>query len=213
MMTSASCPTVDGSTREKLSWPGWQRPPNGRLTPMPAPMQPPDEPHFDVQRLIDSLDRHNVDYLVCGGSAAVAHGASRPTMDLDCVVRRADVNLARLAGVLEELNARLRVAGMSDDEARQLPVEVLATLRQLETSTWMTDAGPFDVLSGLRNTHGELLSYEALLPESERIEGAGFDIPVVSLHDLIASKEQANRPKDHAALVELRRLSEDPSKG
>lgn len=66
-----------------------------------------------------------------------------------------DDNLARLAAALLELNARLRVGGMTDDEARQLPVQLDAeTLRSFGSSTWMTDAGPIDVLRDLRDRDG-----------------------------------------------------------
>jgi hypothetical protein len=85
-----------------------------------------------------------------GGAAATAHGAERATDDADCVVRRGRDNLDRLAGALRELAARLRVGGMTDDEARLLPVQLdAAALEAAGMSTWMTDAGPFDVLAGL----------------------------------------------------------------
>ena len=62
-----------------------------------------------------------------GGVAAIGYGAERPTEDVDCVVRRERANLERLAGALRELHARLRVGGMSDAEARALPVQIDAT--------------------------------------------------------------------------------------
>ncbi|MDP9453679.1 MAG: hypothetical protein M3P97_09915 [Actinomycetota bacterium] len=93
------------------------------------------------------LDRHQVDFLVVGGVAAIAHGATRPTSDLDCVARRSGTNLDRLAAALRELNARLRVAGLSDEEAAALPTQLdRDTLGRMEISTWRTDAGDLDVL-------------------------------------------------------------------
>jgi hypothetical protein len=65
---------------------------------------------------------HGVEYLMVGGLGARADGATRPTQDIDFVPSSTRENLDRLAGALRELGARLRVAGMSDDEARQLPV-------------------------------------------------------------------------------------------
>ncbi len=51
---------------------------------------------------------------------------------------------------MRELNARLRVAGLSDDEERLLPTHVDGpVLKQMELSTWRTDAGDFDVLADL----------------------------------------------------------------
>jgi predicted transcriptional regulator len=76
---------------------------------------------------------------------------------------RYPANLQRLAAAMRELNARLRVAGLSDYEARQLPVQVDPNARgQLELSTWMTDAGAFDVLAGLEDAHGRVVPYEEL---------------------------------------------------
>jgi hypothetical protein len=34
---------------------------------------------FDLARILTTLDRHGVEYLVVGGLAARAHGATRPT--------------------------------------------------------------------------------------------------------------------------------------
>lgn len=106
-------------------------------------MPPPDGPSLDLGRLVAAFDRHGVDYLLCGGVAATAYGAQRPTYDADCVVRRERANLDRLATAMKRLNARLRVAGMPDDEARLLPLQLDgATLADLLITTWMTDAGP-----------------------------------------------------------------------
>ena len=60
---------------------------------MPRPDGPPHLP-----RLIEVLDRYEVEYLIVGGAAAYAYGAERPTDDADCVVRREPTNLDRLAG-------------------------------------------------------------------------------------------------------------------
>jgi shikimate 5-dehydrogenase len=98
-----------------------------------------------------------VEYLIVGGAAAFAYGAERSTEDADCVVRRERANLDRLAAALRELHARLRVGGMTDAEARMLPVQIDATaLDMAGMTTWMTDAGPFDVLAGLEAPDGRL---------------------------------------------------------
>jgi hypothetical protein len=51
-------------------------------------MPTPDAPSHDLARLIEVLDQHGVEYLVCGGAAAQVYGAERPTEDADCVVKR-----------------------------------------------------------------------------------------------------------------------------
>jgi len=80
---------------------------------------PADPGGFDLGRILTTLDHHGVEYLVVGGLGARAHGATRPTQDVDFVPRSTRENLDRLADALRELGGRLRVAGMTDEEARQ----------------------------------------------------------------------------------------------
>jgi hypothetical protein len=91
------------------------------------------------------------------------HGAERPTKDIDLVPKSSGENLDRLAGALGEVGAYLRVEGLTDDEARALPVQLdAAALDRMEVSTWRTDAGDLDVLIGLRSAAGERVSYDEL---------------------------------------------------
>ena len=121
---------------------------------------------FDLARILTTLDRHGVEYLVVGGLGARAHGATRPTQDIDFVPSSTRENLDRLAGALRELGARLRVAGMTDEEARELPVVVDgATLAAFGSTTWATDAGSIDVLHDLPTATGRR-SYDDLLSRS-----------------------------------------------
>jgi hypothetical protein len=171
-------------------------------------------PDHDLIRLISVLDRHRVDYLLVGGAAARAYGATRLTEDADCVVDRGRGNLERLAGAMRELNARLRVHGMTDEEARKLPVQLDGTmLTGAEISTWMTDAGGFDVLSGLASDDGSLVPYEELVKRQTIIRGDGFTIRAAALEDIIIAKERADRPKDREALPELRALRDAGAAG
>ncbi len=167
---------------------------------------------FSPERLVAALDHHGVEYIVVGGVAARAYGASHETSDFDCLVRRARDNLDRLAVAMRQLNARLRVHGLSDVEAAGLPVQIDATtLNALEISTWSTDAGDLDVLVDIPGRDGVRQEYEDLAARAQRLDYAGMAVRVAGLDDIIASKEWANRPKDRAALAELRALR-DPSR-
>jgi hypothetical protein len=53
-----------------------------------------------------------VEYLLLGGGAANAYGATRPTQDFDCLPERSPSNLERLAQAVRSLNGRLRVGGI-----------------------------------------------------------------------------------------------------
>jgi hypothetical protein len=165
------------------------------------------QPLFDPDRILSVLDRQKVEFVLVGGMAARAHGAARTTADIDCVPNTDFDNLDRLANALVELDARLRVAGMSDDEARQLPVRLdAATLASFGSSTWMTNAGPLDLLVELRDTSGARHRYMALFQRSVPIAVGNVILRLASLRDIVESKEFAGRPKDLEALPELRSL-------
>jgi hypothetical protein len=84
-----------------------------------------DAPPLDVERLVALLDRHRVEYLLVGGVAAIAHGATRPTVDFDCLARRTQENLARHRGrvALPQLRRSLDVGQQERHHAAgELPV-------------------------------------------------------------------------------------------
>ena len=165
-----------------------------------------DPAEFDLGLILRTLEHHRVDYVMVGGLGARAHGAVRPTEDVDFVPRSTRDNLERLAAALRELGARLRVAGMPDDEARQLPVVIdAATLAAFGSTTWTTDAGPIDVLHDLPTATGRR-SYDDLASTATRTSLDGIVIHVASLAEIIASKRHADRAKDRDALPELEQL-------
>ncbi len=106
-----------------------------------------DAPPLDIARIVTTLHRHGVEHLIVGGVSATGYGAERPTKDYDCLPRNTIENLDRVAAALREMNARLRVGALSDEESKQLPVQIDAQmLRSMEIVTWRTDAGDIDVL-------------------------------------------------------------------
>ena len=161
-------------------------------------------PPLDLNRLFHVLVKNDVDFVVIGGSAAGFLGASRLTEDADCVVNRERANLDRLASALRELHARLRVARLSDEESQALPVVVDGVmLENTGSSTWTTDAGPFDVMAELKDIRGATVPYHELFSRSLVVQGEGFVVHVASVDDIIAAKTFANREKDREALPPL----------
>jgi hypothetical protein len=68
-----------------------------------------------------------------------------------------------------------------------------------------------DVLHGLRDRDGLLHDYQNLQARAVAREIGDERVHVVSLEDLLASKEWANRPKDREVIHELR-AARRPSK-
>lgn len=163
------------------------------------------ESGFDPERIIEALDRHGVDYLLVGGLAANAYGATRPTHDVDCMPERSQENLDRLAAAMRELGARFRVDGDPDAEALKVPLDA-AMLDRVQVATWRTDAGLFDTLADIPDRDGRRVGYTVLVGDAETIRIHGYEVRTASLEAIVASKQYANRPKDHEALPELEAL-------
>jgi predicted nucleotidyltransferase len=144
--------------------------------------------------ILRTLIRHEVEFILVGGVAAILEGAPVSTFDLDVMVQPAPENRDRLLEALSELNARyLDPAGM-----RILPDR--AKLDSLRIHRLVTDAGPLDVLEQI----GRDLTYADLIEHTETYEVAGVAIRTLRLEMIIRSKEEANRDKDRATLPILR---------
>ena len=164
----------------------------------------PHAPPLRVADLLRYLAEHDVRYVIVGGLAATAHGASRVTFDIDVVPEWSNENLERLAAALRAAHAQLRVPG----QAELVPFALDArSLRGFEVSTWRTDAGDIDVIVGTpTSTRGRLASYDDLAERAHRLQAYGLTILVADLDDIIESKTALGREPDLVALPELHRL-------
>jgi hypothetical protein len=154
-------------------------------------------PRFRPSRILARLVEHEVDFVVIGGYAAIAHGSGQQTIDLDICFATDRQNLDRLGAALTALNARLR--GVEEN----VPfIPDAATLRKIEVLALDTNEGPLDVLA----TPSGAPSYAILRRRALIVELAGIDVPVASFDDLVSMKRAAGRPKDKAALAELREI-------
>lgn len=166
-----------------------------------------DGPPLDVKRIVSTLGRHGVVYLLIGGLGATLYGAERVTQDIDLLPRTDADNLDRLATALRDLGAFLRVGGLSDEEARALPVVIDGrSLAATDVTTWRTEAGDIDVLATIRGGHGERRRFGDLVDRSSQTIVTGVTVRVASLQDIVESKRFADRDKDREALPELERL-------
>jgi hypothetical protein len=146
---------------------------------------------------LGALAHGGVDFVVVGGIAAVAHGASVGTSDLDVLYGRDLPNLDRLACVLAPFHPYLRGVPAG------LPFALdVATLRRGLNFTLTTDLGDLDLLGEMLGVGG----YDAALPRSLNVEIYGRHVRVVGLEDLVAAKRAAGRAKDLLVLGELETL-------
>jgi hypothetical protein len=145
--------------------------------------------------ILEILARHNVDFILVGGIAAILEGAPVSTFDLDIMVRSTTEDRDRLLEVLRELNARYV------DPAGRTIFPDRKKMETLRIHRFLTDLGPLDVLE----TIGHGLAYDDLINETAIYQVGGLPVRTLRLGMIIRSKEEANRDKDQATLPILRR--------
>lgn len=145
---------------------------------------------LDPERLLRTLVEHKVEFCVIGAVAAWLQGSPAVTVDLDVMPRRDLDNADRLAAALNSLGAR------------HLGDETPASLDGGDFLGWQaqrfdTEAGPLDVVPQAAAIGGfeEVATIELSLGD--------LSIRVITLDEVIASKEKLGRPKDTAALPAL----------
>ncbi len=154
---------------------------------------------FDPELLLAVLIEEGVDFVLIGGYAAVLHGASRPTEDVDVTPATDAENLARLTKALERLDARIR----SDAVPGGLPFSTSAeAMRGLLMLNLTTGLGDLDISFHPSGTDG----YADLVQGAEERSLGTVTIRVAALADIVRSKEAAGRDKDIRALAELYEL-------
>ncbi|HSR93990.1 MAG TPA: hypothetical protein VLK56_03910 [Solirubrobacterales bacterium] len=145
---------------------------------------------LDPERLLHSLVDHGVEFCVIGAVAAWLQGNPAVTLDLDVMPRRELDNAERLAAALNALGAR----GQGQDAATELEG---ADFLGWQSQRFETEAGPLDVVPHATAIGGfeDAATIELTLGE--------ISVRVLTIDEVIASKEELGRPKDTAALPAL----------
>lgn len=147
-----------------------------------------------LEKVLQLFGQNKVDFIIVGGAAAIVHGSTRLTQDLDLVYSRGKENLEKIVQTLKPYHPYLRGA------PEGLPFFWdIQTLNQGLNFTLTTDLGSVDLLGEI--TGGG--NYQDLLPHTITIELFGIKCLCLNLDKLIATKKAAGRPKDLEAVAEL----------
>ena len=153
----------------------------------------------DFTGLLNRLVEHEVEFVVVGGFAAVAHGCTTLTMDVDVCCRMNPENLLRLQNALNGLHPVHRMT------PQRLSLALTsASCRGLKNLYLDTDWGPLDCLG----TIAGLGNYEHVRDKSLSVELDSGDCRVLTLDALIEAKQAMGRPRDMDVLRQLEAIRE-----
>ncbi len=144
-----------------------------------------------LQRLADA----GLDFVLVGGFAAISHGSSYLTKDVDICAVLTPENIAKLRQALAEWNPKHRMTPQKLSFLTHPPMG-----QPLNNLYLQTDHGVLDVISTVLGVG----DFERLKREAEELEVDGQRYYVISLGDLIVAKEAMGRDKDLLTAKELR---------
>ena len=146
-----------------------------------------------LNRLVES----NVDFVVVGGFAAVAHGSPLMTMDVDICCDMSWTNMAKLQKAIADLHPVHRMT------PRRLPLDLSEeNAKGLRNLYLETEMGQLDCLGEIKG----LGNFDMVKSLSVKIElEAGF-CRVLTLDALIKAKEAMGRPHDKETVKYLREI-------
>jgi hypothetical protein len=156
----------------------------------------------DLESLLERLIQHQVEFVVIGGFAAVAHGVTLITQDIDVCCRLGADNLLRIQSALADLHPVHRMP--SQRPALMLTPETATEFRNLYLETDWGQLDCFGEVSGVG-------TYEQAIQESTEIELAAGPCRILSVSALLRAKEAMDRPRDREAIVQLRAIRERTS--
>ena len=151
----------------------------------------------DLENLLSVLLRSRVDFVV-GGFAAVAHGATFVTQDVDICCDFSPDNLLRLQAALAELHPAHRTPARP-------PLRLTAeTSREFKNLYVDTDFGPLDCLSRVKG----IGPFEMVKKQSVTVRLPAGSCRILSIDALIKAKEAMGRRRDRDAVIELKAIRE-----
>ena len=146
-------------------------------------------PHY--RELLETFNKHEVDYLIVGGYAVMRYSEPRYTKDLDVWVSSSAGNSRKVFQALAHFGAPLHHDGVTEDTFTKRVVYQLGVVPvRVDVST-----------------HIDGVAFEEAWRNREVSTMFGVPVHFISLQDLIANKQAAGRSGDLADLDRIRKLA------
>lgn len=151
----------------------------------------------ELNKLLQTLCDAEIDFVIVGGFAAMLHGSSMLTRDLDVCAVLTDATVAKLRAAFRDLHPTHRQnpqrLSFLDNPDEGVP---------LKNIYLQTDLGPLDVLGSITGLGG----FDEIFDNAVQFNLFGREVRVMSINDLIKAKEALGRPKDVLMAQELRAI-------
>jgi len=158
----------------------------------------------DFQGLLERLTDGGLEFVVIGGYAAMTHGSSLVTRDLDVCAVLTPENVEKIRRLLADWKPKHRMTpqrlSFLDHPSPGVPLQNLYL---------QTDHGVIDILSHVLG----IGDFNRLAASAEKFEVDGRTYRFISLSDLITAKEAVGREKDLLAAKELRAIAAKRAQG
>lgn len=153
----------------------------------------------ELNQLLQRLCDAEIDFVIVGGFAAMLHGSSMLTRDLDVCAVLTDASIAKLRTTFRDLHPTHRFTPQRLSFLDN-PEPGIA----LKNLYLQTDLGPLDVLGAITGIE----SFSVLRQNAVSFDLFGREVRVISMEDLIKAKEALGRNKDLLVAQELRAILE-----
>ena len=152
-----------------------------------------------LSAMVRKLRDGQIQFVLVGGYAAVANGASLVIRDVDICCPFSKDNLQQLHNVLRDVHPRHRMT------PQKLPLEITDdSSERLKKLYLETDLCVLDCLSEVAG----IGRYEDVLEHSVELQTPDGSMRVMSLYALIRAKEAMNRPHDRLTVTQLPAIKE-----
>jgi len=152
-----------------------------------------------LNKLVERLMGHRVEFVLIGGFAAVAHGVSLMTQDVDVCCRFSPENLRAIESALRDLHPVHRMT------PQKLPLVLTDELcLRLKNLYLDTDWGPLDCLSSVLGI-GDFDEVKRRSIEAAITAGL---CRVLDIDALIQAKSATNRTHDRMTILQLKAIKE-----
>jgi predicted nucleotidyltransferase len=146
------------------------------------------------EKLLESLARAEVKFIVVGGVAVALNGFVRTTDDVDILIERSSDNIDRLLSAL---------TSFGEGHARELSS---ADFGEAEGAVRVVEDFPLDIFTLMRGH-----SYGDLIGDVRQTAIHGTTIDFLNAEGLIRLKQDSEREKDQIDIVALRKQMESNS--